>query len=221
VYLSDPQPYVPESTSDKGRKPTRLQTDVEPIEVQHYCKGLANKEFKEVKLRKGTKGWIKARVHIARVWVWDGQEQKARERTLIIRKGIKKRDEIKYALSNFTLEERTAQQFAFMQGQRFWIERAFEDMKGELGMADYQVRKFNAWYHHQVLVMQALEFINRKRIQYQEKIPLLSVRDIRLQIIEICMNSGVKMEKEIEQMLRRHQQRMEDINRYYPDNQYF
>jgi hypothetical protein len=35
------------------------------------------------------------------------------------------------------------------------------------------------------------------------------------------MNSGVKMEKEIEQMLRRHQQRMEDINRYYPDNQYF
>jgi hypothetical protein len=193
---------------------------VESIEVQEYLKALKGKDFKEVKLRKGTKGWIMAKVHIARVWVWDGEEEEARERTLIIRKGVKK-EEIKYALSNIKPEQKTAQQFAFMQGQRFWIERAFEDVKGELGMTDYQVRKYNAWYHHQALVMQAMEYINKTRIENQENIPLLSVRDIRLQIIELLTNNGTKMEKEIDQMFQRHRQRIYDINRYYPENDYF
>ncbi len=221
VYLSGPCPYVPEAQSKKGRKPSRLKSDVESIEVQEYLKELKNKDFKEVKLRKGTKGWIMAKVHAAKVWVWDRKEERARERTLIIRKGVKKKEEIKYALSNIKLEQKTAQQFAFMQGQRFWIERAFEDVKGELGMADYQVRKYNAWYHHQALVMQAMGYINKTRIENQENIPLLSVRDIRLQIIELLTNNGTKMEKEIDQMLQRHLQRINDINRYYPENEYF
>lgn len=221
VYLTDPCPYVREATSKIGRKPSRLTTDVKPIEVQEYLQGLKNKDFKEVKLRKGTKGWIMAKVHIAKVWVWNGEEQKARERTVIIRKGLKKKEEIKYALSNIKLGQKTAQQFAFMQGQRFWIERAFEDAKGELGMVDYQVRKYNAWYHHQALVMQAMEYINKKKIENQINIPLLSVRDIRLQIIEVLINNGAKMEKEIEQMFQRHRQRFNDIKRYYPENEYF
>jgi len=29
------------------------------------------------------------------------------------------------------------------------------------------------------------------------------------------------MEKEIDQMFERHRQRLNDINRYYPDNEYF
>ncbi len=37
---------------------------------------------------------------------------------------------------------------AEMEAQRFWIERAFEDAKSQVGMAEYQVRGWNAWYHH-------------------------------------------------------------------------
>ena len=106
-----------------------------------------------------------------------------------------------------------------MQAQRYFIERAFQDAKGEIGMADQQVRKYNAWYHHQAFVMMAMDYINMKKLEHREDIPLLSIRDIRLQIIATQMENGVQMETEIEQMMLRHRQRQRDINRYYPDNQ--
>jgi hypothetical protein len=155
------------------------------------------------------------------VWVWDGKEPQARERTLLIRKPDKKKGPVKFALSNIPKESKTLQDFAFMQAQRFWIERAFEDCKGELGMADYQVRKYNAWYYHQALVMFAMQYINKTKIENQENIPLLSVRDIRLQIIALLKKDGTQMEIEIDQMLDRHRQRINDIMRYYPENDYF
>ena len=36
-------------------------------------------------------------------------------------------------------------QLAQMQGQRYWIERAFEDGKGECGLADYQALGWRSW----------------------------------------------------------------------------
>jgi SRSO17 transposase len=35
-----------------------------------------------------------------------------------------------------------------MQGQRYWIERAFEGAKGERGLADYRAMGWWAWHHH-------------------------------------------------------------------------
>jgi SRSO17 transposase len=221
VYLSEPALSVPEKKTARGRKPVLLKTGLSPIRVDDYLKGLCNTDFQTVKIRKGTKGWIKAKAHVARVWVWDGKEPQARERTLLIRKPDKKKGPVKFALSNIPKESKTLQDFAFMQAQRFWIERAFEDCKGELGMADYQVRKYNAWYHHQALVMFAMQYINKTKIENQENIPLLSVRDIRLQIIALLKKDGTQMEIEIDQMLDRHRQRINDIMRYYPENDYF
>lgn len=221
VYLTKPEIYVPVKEKYRGRKHTRPVTDTKPVEVQNYIKTLHPSDFQKVNIRKGTKGWLTAKVHIISVWVWDNEESQARGRTLFIRKPINKKDAIKYCLSNFTTKEKTAQQFAFMQGQRFWIERAFEDQKGELGMSDYQVRKYIAWYHHQALVMLAMLYVNKQKIIHQENIPLLSVRDIRLQLIALLKERGAYMEKEIDKMIIRHDQRINDISRYYPDNDYF
>lgn len=221
VYLIKPEIYVPVKEIYRGRKHTRPVTDTKPVEVQNYIKTLRSADFKEVKIRKGTKGWLTAEVHITTVWVWDNEESQARERTLFIRKPINKKDDIKYCLSNFTTKEKTAQELAFMQAQRFWVERAFEDQKGELGMSDYQVRKYIAWHHHQALVMLAMLYVNKQKITYQENIPLLSVRDIRLQLIALLKERGAYLEKEIDKMIIRHDQRINDISRYYPDNDYF
>lgn len=81
-------------------------------------------------------------------------------------------------MSNFTIEEKSIEEFAYMQGQRYWIERSFQD-NIELGMADYQVRKYNSWYHHMALVMMAMHFILKSGSK-KEDIPLLSARDVKV-----------------------------------------
>jgi hypothetical protein len=35
--------------------------------------------------------------------------------------------------------------------KRFWVERTFEDAKGSVGMANYQVRGWLAWHHHMAM----------------------------------------------------------------------
>lgn len=223
VFLTDPKPILPALKGSMGRPTKRFKVQADHIEVNDYFEGLTDKDFKLIKIRKGTKGWIEGYIHIKEVWVWywDGKDHKARKRTLLIRKGLTEGDPVKFCLSNIPHDKRTHQEFAFMQAQRHWIERAFEDCKGELGMADYQVRKYNAWYHHQALVMFAMQFVNQQKLTHKKDTPLASIRDIRLQIIATLKMSGAMMEKEIDQMLKRHQQRMYDINRYYDDNEYF
>jgi SRSO17 transposase len=46
-----------------------------------------------------------------------------------------------------------------MQGQRYWVERTFEDAKGECGLADYQALGWRSWRHHVTMVMLAMLFI--------------------------------------------------------------
>ena len=63
-------------------------------------------------------------------------------------------------------------------GQRYWVERAFEDAKGECGLADYQAVGWRAWHHHVTMVMLAMLFIAEQRVAHQPGLALLTPRDI-------------------------------------------
>lgn len=219
IYLTEPEVLLEKRVTKKGKEIIKLTNEQKSGKVAAYYKTLTKNDFTKVEWRKGTKGWLKALFHIQTVWLWDTKTEKAQKRTLIIRKD---RNKIKYSLSNFTVGEKSIEEFAYMQGQRYWIERSFQDNIGELGMADYQVRKYNAWYHHMALVMMAMHYILKKRLEKKEEIPLLSARDVRLQTIALLLSQGINMEQEIEQMLHRHIQREKDINRRInndePDN---
>ena len=65
-----------------------------------------------------------------------------------------------------------------MQGQRYWVERAFEDAKGECGLADYQALGWRPWHHHVTMVMLAMLFIVEQRVAQQPGLELLTPRDI-------------------------------------------
>ena len=109
--------------------------------------------------------------------MWDGEEAAARCWHLIVRREVGAPKTIKYSLSNAPAEtplERLAQ----MQGQRYWVERAFEDAKGECGLADYQALGWRAWHHHVTMVMLAMLFIAEQRVAHQPGLALLTPRDI-------------------------------------------
>ncbi len=59
----------------------------------------------------------------------------------------------------------------FMQAQRYWNERCFQDAKSERGMADYQVGEWQAWYHHMTIVMMGTVFLLKERIFFRREYP--------------------------------------------------
>ena len=100
-----------------------------------------------------------------------------------------------------------------MQGQRFWIERAFEDAKGSLGMADYQLRKFRGWKHHMALTLLAHLFLLRERISNAQEFPLLSCQDVVTMLEFYLPKRDVTEEELFRQMAERHRKRQDGIDR--------
>jgi len=60
-----------------------------------------------------------------------------------------------------------------VQAQRFFIEHSFREAKSECGMADYQVRRWDAWHHHMALVMLATLFLVKQKMQGRSQWPMI------------------------------------------------
>ena len=206
-----------ESTAPPGTKATEPPTDTDPLRVDGYANEWAAYEWPTVTVREGTKGPLILSMHVAPVWLWDSKTATWIERVLVISRN-QADNKIKYSLSNADYLTTPTDRFAYMQAQRYWVERAFQEAKSELGMSDYQVRKWNAWHHHMALVMLSLSFLVKERILNKIEYPLLSCRDIRLMIIALLLNDPSAVERRIAQLKSRHEQRRKDIERCYKRN---
>jgi SRSO17 transposase len=215
VYLEKPHITRPEEKQGKGRKAEKLRADAEPIRADHYMAGLDHLDWAKVKVRKTAKGWLKLKVHVVDIWVWDGVETEARKKTLVITKTKAKRPETKYSFSNGGAGTYHPKEYAYFQAQRYWAERTFDDSKNELGMSDYQVRKWIGWHHHQSLVMFASLILLKQKIENETEFPLMSLRDARILIIFKMFGTEEQYKKRLEQMEVRHTNRKRDIDRYY------
>lgn len=220
IFLHRPVTGVPHTESGKrGRKPVRLKADVSGIKVSEYASSLRKSDYKEVRIRPTTKGWLTAHIHVVRVWVWDEKEgdTHAIEQTLVISNPMRKNDRVKYSLSNISLEQQNIETFAFMQAQRFWIEKCFKDDSHELGMSDYQVRSYKGFCNHMALTCVAMHFVLRQRLAGAKKYPLLSYNDVRILFAAELMekHSNNLFDRRIKQMKERHKQRVKDVMRYY------
>ncbi len=54
---------------------------------------------------------------------------------------------------------------ARLSGQRWPIETAFEEAKGEVGMDHYEVRTWRGWHHHMTQTFLAYYFLVRMRLR--------------------------------------------------------
>ena len=83
-YLEKPVFSIPLKKGNKGRTPTNLKADKATFRIDNYYGNLTQEQWERVKVRKTTKGWKYVFVHTVAVWHWDGKENNARARTLII-----------------------------------------------------------------------------------------------------------------------------------------
>jgi SRSO17 transposase len=206
VYLDDPQPLVPQRRSHRGRTPSRLTTEQQPLRVSDWAKQQPAEAWTLAVVRDSTKGKLKVWALHGRVWLWDGQEKQAHQWQLIVRRERDSKNTLKYSLSNAPVDT-AIERLAFMQGQRFFVERAIEDGKSSCGMADYQVRGWTGWHHHMAMVLLAMLFMLKIKIQYDDTCELISSNDIRELLYHFLPKRAVTTEEVLRQMAIRHQKR--------------
>jgi SRSO17 transposase len=211
VYPEDPKPYLPQKVSKSGRPFTKYQTDQKSIEVKTLVDCLPLRRWKNVTLRKTSRGVLRVRICRFKVYVWDGESEKVTCWTLVATKSSGKHPDIKISLTNAP-KRTTLNRLGWMQRQRYWVERTFEDGKSECGMADYQVRKWSAWHHHMALVMMAMLFMLTEKINHKDTHPLLTCADIEELLAHFLPRRDVTEEEVISQLKQRHLQRQKAID---------
>ncbi len=218
IYLADPEPVVPPPTTSRGRPPSGLQSQTPALRVDHWAQQQPASAWQRVTLRDGTKGPLRVDILHRRVWLWDGQEAQAHLWHLIVRRDVATPTEIQYSLSNAPAETPLSR-LAFMQGQRYWVERALQMGKQDVGLGDYQVRGWRGWHHHMALVMMAMLFQIEERLLHRPTHPLLSGRDIRALLNQFLPRRDTTLEAVLRQMEVRHRKRQAAIDSAYRKQQ--
>ena len=208
VWDADPQPRLGKKKEGKGRPSSRYHAGNEGAKkwrIADLVKARFDPEAREVVIRPSSKGKLRARVWVSEVWVWDEGDEKSTRRTLVARE--MEDGEIKTSWTNAPATMRW-ETLAYMQAQRHWVERTFQDGKSQLGMAQYEVRKWRGWRHHMALVSLAMLFTLKERIAHSESAPLLSARDV-VELLEYYLpRRGGKEEEVVADLVRRHEQRI-------------
>ena len=211
VYLKDPKPYLPEKAGNSGRPFTKYQSAQKGVEVLDLVNSLPTHSWKTMTLRQTTRGVLRVRICRLKVYVWDGEAQRVSCWHLIVTKSLGSNPDTKISLTNAP-DGTTLKRSGWMQRQRYWVERAFEDAKSECGMGDYQVRKWSAWHHHMALVMMAMLFMLSERIHHKEAYPLLSCSDIEELLARFLPRQDVREKHVLFQLEQRHRQRQKAID---------
>lgn len=214
IYLNHPMPDLPVKETANGRPKSRYTSEQKPVVLKAFIPTMAEDQWQTLTYRTGTKGPLKRQAVLLNVWVWDTDKNDHVESLqLLISRGLDG-SEIKCSLCFHPKETLTLQTALYRQMQRYWVERAFQDVKEQLGLHQYQVRSWVAWYHHVALTMMALHYMVHTRIEQQEELPLLSCSDVKVILAKTLsnkLNSPAGLNQAIRQ---RHRQRQADIDRY-------
>ena len=207
LYLEEPHFYLPQRKSTRGRAPKKLRTDVKAfsaLAVQHNSK---EEDWQKIEVRDTDKGKLILDIIHKKIWVRCKDTNKTFAREFLITRENEE-GKVKYSYTLVIPSKDTdLQDLVQMDRQRYWIERSFQDVKNEVGMDEYQVRKYDAFYHHMSLSMLAYLFLTEQRMRFAANIELLSCADIKKFLEFLIPNKATTVEELYMQMQTRHKKR--------------
>ena len=174
------------SYTGKGRKPSNLRLKTPsnaPYRVDELAKRLPKSAWKRTTIKEGSKGPIVSDVAMVRVTeVRDGLP--CSRLWLVIRRNVADPSDVRYYLSNAP-ETTTEAELARLVGMRWPVELTFEQGKQEVGLEDYEVRSWQGWHHHMVMVMLAHHFLVWVRVAWKDRAPALTLNQVRLLLTSV------------------------------------
>jgi len=143
------------------------KTEKKPITVSTLATNINDYFWYRRIVSEGTKGPIEYEFTKRRIVLsTNGLPQKTV--WLIIRRTIENEPVYKYFLSNAPISARLSL-FVWLSGIRWAVEQCFEETKSELGMDQYEVRKYAGWNHHMLTSMLAHFFLWHLKIRLGKK----------------------------------------------------
>src|SRR5437899_1487589 len=150
---------APEPPSTPGQGPRKA-----PFQrVERWCAALPAAAWQEIEVRDGEQGPLVVQA----VWTLvqarrEGKVSDVPETLVVFREkqsdGTWKHD---YLLSNAWVTT-PLKEFARVFKAEHRIEECLQRAKGEAGLADYQVRTWDGWHHHQILALLATWFLTQE-----------------------------------------------------------
>jgi SRSO17 transposase len=214
VYLQRPLLAIPPKKEGRGRTPTAYASDIKPVLLKDLIHQIPDEKWQTITHRNGTKGPLTRKATILDVHIWKPERGAEIETIQLIISTETDGSEIKYSLCYAIEGQMSLETALFRQMQRYWVERAFQNVKEQLGLHQYQVRSWKAWYHHIALTLMALHFILEVQKEYKEEMPLLSVPDIKLVFAKKLSNNLNSDEGLIHALNVRHKQRYDDMQKH-------
>ena len=138
-----------------------------PITFKALAKGINDFFWYRRKVSEGTKGPIEYEFTKRRIVLsYDGLPKKTA--WVVIRRTMGDKPEYSYYISNAPVSSRL-KLFVWLSGLRWSIEQCFRETKTELGMDQYEVRKFPGWHHHILTCMLGHYFLWHLKIRLGKK----------------------------------------------------
>jgi len=121
----------------------------------------------EIEIRAGEKGPLKAKALRARVQTRSAGRVGAEEVLVVIRTQEEK-PQTWYTLSDVAASASTVE-IVRAHAERHRVEETLQEAKGEVGLADYEVRSWTGWHHHMTLCVLALLFVVLEQLRMGKK----------------------------------------------------
>jgi hypothetical protein len=149
---------TPPAYEGRGRRP-----QVPFRRVDRWCEALPEDAWTTIEVRDGSRGPLAVQVVKTRVQAKTDRRRNGPEETLVVlrelqKDGTKKHD---YYLSDAS-HETPLREFSRVAKAEHRIEECLERAKSDAGLAQYQVRNWMGWHHHQTLSLLAAWFLTQE-----------------------------------------------------------
>lgn len=147
----------PPAYGGRGPYPKRPWT-----RVDRWAAARTDDEWNEIDVRDGAKGPLIVQVATRRVVARTDKRQQGHEEVLVVIR-YRDRDDKRVIKTDYYLSNASAEteppEFARVAKAEHRIEECIQRGKSEAGLADYEVRNWTGWYHHQILSLIASWFL--------------------------------------------------------------
>jgi SRSO17 transposase len=137
-------------------------SETEPMSVETVGEIVGERSYRKVTWREGSRRAMSARFATLRVRVVSDKDTRGEEQWLVIDK-LQRGGPVEHYVLTTLPETLSRKQLVRRIKQRWRTERAYEDLKGELGLDHFEGRSYVGWQHHVSCVLACYAFLVAER----------------------------------------------------------